>query len=252
MTPAANPGGVEPVILLLTATVDPPAIVHLRRTDPEQRESDYINALIRWTKTTTCPMVFCENSGWDCGRISDALRFVRPGRVDFLSCDVQATPLTRGKGYGELQIIRQALERCEQLRCSRTILKVTGRYFVRNGREIIEALARPDDVMVHADLRDNGAWAESRLFAFGPSFVTAYLSSFQGSIDDSRGRYLEHALARAVHRAMADGHRWAPLPRRPVFHGTSGTFNTPLRESPFRRVVATAAHRLKNHLNRRP
>jgi hypothetical protein len=67
------------------------------------------------------------------------------------------------------------------------------------------------------------SFADSRVFAFSPEFAREWLAPLQETLNDSGGVYLEHALARAIHGAMADGKRWRPLPLEPVVIGCGGT-----------------------------
>jgi len=63
--------------------------------------------------------------------------------------------------------------------------------------------------------------------------------------------YLEHVLARAVLRAISNGHKWSPLPVKPVILGCAGTPDSPYKNSAVRVLTAEGLHRLKGYLNRR-
>lgn len=101
------------------------------------------------------------------------------------------------------------------------------------------------------DLKRNLTWADSRVFAFKPSFISNYLSKFQDLINDSKGFYLEHALARTVLRAISDGYKWIPLPSKPIIIGHSGSSDTSYNASKIHQLLAEVVHHIKNYLNRK-
>ncbi|MGB9756134.1 MAG: hypothetical protein ACPLXO_04535 [Desulfurella sp.] len=117
---------------------------------------------------------------------------------------------------------------------------------VREIEKIINVLSVNDNI--YADLKRNLTWADSRVFAFRPHFVINYLSYFHDKINDSKGFYLEHALSKAILRAISDGHKWVPLPSKPIIIGHSGTFNTPYKTSKLRWLAGEVIHRIKNYL----
>ncbi len=119
---------------------------------------------------------------------------------------------------------------------------------VREIEKIINVLSVNDNIYVMADLKRNLTWADSRVFAFRPHFVINYLSYFHDKINDSKGFYLEHALSKAILRAISDGHKWVPLPSKPIIIGHSGTFNTPYKTSKLRWLAGEVIHRIKNYL----
>jgi len=138
-----------------------------------------------------------------------------------------------------------------QFKSSEYVIKVTGRYFIENIKKIASILSKDSDIYVMADLNKNLSWADSRIFAFRPSFVVDYLSKYQNILNDSKGFYLEHALARAVCHAISHGYKWVPLPSKPIIIGYSGTSDTPYKVSKVRWLAGDVIHKFKNYLNKR-
>lgn len=234
------------IAVLLTATIDPKGMAFVRRSDPRVREADYMNALGKWARVP-CPLIFCENSNYD-------LRNIERGAtrsVEFLQFDGQDFPRHLGKGVGEMLILRHAVETSRVLRECDHVIKVSGRYFVKNVHTIIQALLRFPDTYVMADLQKELRWSDSYVFAFQPSFVPDYLWAYKDRLDDSKGFCFEHALARAAARAVSDGHRWRPLPARPIVTGISGTSGKPHHTGTIRAAVLELLHAIKNRLNRK-
>ena len=237
--------------LLLTATIRPGNTPFLKRKDPKVREADYLIALEKWLKNFNLPIVFCENSYYDISNIRNILQRNSRSEFEILQFDGRSFSEDHGKGYGEFLIMKYALENSEIVNNSQYLLKVTGRYFIKNASKIMKPLLKDNDIYVMADLKRSLTWADSRVFAFKPSFISNYLSEYQDMINDSKGFYLEHALARAVLRAISDGYRWIPLPHKPIIIGYSGTSDTPYRTSNIRWLAGEIIHYLKNYLNKK-
>lgn len=218
----------EKLCILLTSSIDTKGIIFMKRNDSKIREKDYLGALEKWIDLGVAPLVFCENSGYDLTRFRDLFRKSKRIRTEIIQFDGQSFPRGLGKGYGDFQSIIYATKRSEIIKDSEIVIKVSGRYFVENIREIIGSL-RKLSFFVVASLSSDLAWADMRVVAFDPGF-SEYLSVFQNVIDDSSGFYSEHALARAITRAVSEGHRWVSFPQRPVIDGYSGTFDVPMKE----------------------
>jgi len=239
------------ICILLTATIDPMGVPFMQRSNPATRESDYINSIKKWLEVSSYQIVFSENSCYESDKIKKILEDCGNKNCELLQFYGQDFPRELGKGYGELLTIKYAIQNSSLLKHSDYIIKVNGRYFIKNIEKITKVLLHNDDIYVMADLKKNLTWADSRVFAFKPSFVINYLSKYQDMLNDSKGFYLEHALGRAVLRAIIDGHKWLSLPSKPIIIGYSGTSNTPYRTSKIRWLAGEAIHRVKNYLNKR-
>ncbi len=240
------------ICILLTATIDPKGVAFTQRNDPIVRENDYVNALTKWVRTEGFSFVFCENSGYRLDKVKKTVEFFEEkGLIEIIQFDGQDFPRELGKGYGELLIIVYAIKNSKIIETADYIIKISGRYYVNNIKAIAKPLCRNNDIYVMADFRRNFNYVDSRIFAFKPSFVLNYLSKFQDIINDSKGFYLEHALSRAILRAMSDGYKWMPLPCKPIITGYSGTSNTPYKTSKIRWLFGNVLHRVKNYLNER-
>jgi len=236
------------VALLLTATLDPKGMFFLNRNNPIIREIDYIKALERWIHNKYL-IVFCENSGYQSEKIKNIVK--KNKNIEFIQFNGQGFPKKLGKGYGELLIIRYAVKNSEFIKHSDYVVKITGRHYIKNINRLINILYKENDAYIISDLKKNLTWADSRVFAFKPSFITDYLSKFLYLINDSKGFYLEHALARATLRAVSDGYKWMPLPCRPVIIGYAGTSDTAYKTSKIRALAGEIIHLIKNYLNKR-
>lgn len=237
------------ICILLTATIDPKGIVFLKRNNPIVRENDYIKSMKRWMEMQQFPIVFCENSDYNIDKIKNIVKKHKKKKIEILQFDGQCFPREFGKGYGEVIIINYAIRHSKIIKSSDYIIKVTGRYIVENIKKMTERLLRNSDIYVMADFKNNLTWADSSVFAFKSSFIVDYLLKFQNLLNDSKGFYFEHALARAICRAIGDGYKWVPLPHKPIVIGYSGTSDTPYKASKVRWLSGEVIHKIKNYLN---
>ncbi len=216
------------VVVLLTACINTGAVIATERRDPAVRLEDYRRALEKWVRVREVDgIVFCENSGADLSSLKAIARAATEPAptVEFLSFYGQDFDPSLGKGRGEMRIIRHAVEHSELISRSALIIKVTGRLFVPNIAAIAKSVIRMEGVDLLCDLRKNLTWADSRVFCATSKFLRDYLLPYEEIVNDSMGVYFEHALARAAHRAMADGRRCELPSRAHRLEGVAGTNN---------------------------
>jgi hypothetical protein len=151
--------------------------------------------------------------------------------VEILSFYGQLDHPEYGKGYGEMRIIGYALDHSKIMQQSKMIMKITGRLIVPNAGRIAKAVSKTSGIEVFCDLRKNLSTADSRLFCATPRFLKEYLMPFQEIVNESAGICIEDILARAVHRAMADGLHWSMLPYAHDMRGIAATADSPLSSS---------------------
>jgi hypothetical protein len=233
------------VAILLTATVNPGSTHLVERSDPTLRAADYRAALrfINDSRLET-PIVFCENSNYDLAEIVPNWNGVG-APVECIQFQGQSFAPAIGKGRGELEILCHAVEHSMLLSKADLVLKITGRYQVRNLARLLLQLKRSSSFIV-TDFRRHLTFADSRVFAFRPSFVHRYLLPFQPLLNDTQHFYFEHALARATHLAMADGNPWAPWAREPDIEGFSGTSGKRYDRRLVHRVFRASLRKLMN------
>ena len=210
----------EEVSIILTAAIDIKGMSFTKRSDIDEREQDYINSLRQWMKTGL-PIIFCENSGHDLSKIYEMTSNYE--KIEILQFDGQNFDKKLGKGFGEQKIIRYVAENSIFFRKSKRIMKVTGRYYLKNIKQFEESLSMINGVSVI--LLRNLTFADGRLIISTPEFLTDYLFSFTSKVNDTQGYYFEHALAQAVHKYMSESGEWTMLPYYPILEGYSGSAN---------------------------
>jgi hypothetical protein len=239
----------EPWVLLLTATVRPPTGMTLtKRADPEQRLQDYVASAAFWSRITDLPIVFCENSGYDLSEIDKALQG-RQGRYELVSFVAPPIPREKGKGYGEIYIMREALERSAVIGPATRVIKVTGRLRITNFPQVFSKMStRPCDVCV--DLMSSLKTSDCRMFAATPRFLEEYLFPEAEKLNETVKPciLLEEILASATLRMVADRGDWQLMPVDPKWVGRSGYHDRHYtnRQFPIRQAVKSLRRFLMN------
>lgn len=104
------------IVLLLTGCIDP-SLTHNRwhtLNDAKLRLQQYIEAISFYINNTNLDIVIVENSGYDMASESGFDNIRNSGRIELLSYLASEQVRFNGKGYGEGDILRYALEILER------------------------------------------------------------------------------------------------------------------------------------------
>jgi len=224
---------VEGLCLLLTATIQVDHPEFLRpggRLDARLRLQDYCTALEFWItgQRTMRDIVFVENSGYPLDALQAIVDLHQSAgkRVELISCRTAGYSPVRGRSYGELDIMRTALERSALLKNAAGFAKVTGRVCIPNFDAIIRATAPDFDIV--GRLSGNLTWLETVLVLFRTGlFAERLLPYALAHVDDQARRPIERVLASACLHGIADGCRWYPFAETARIRGVRGIDNVP-------------------------
>lgn len=207
------------MVLLLTACVNPDGMAFTALGNPCERMAQYAAAVKYYMCATSFPIVFVDNSGSD---ISGALAGCEAGRLECLSFDGNRDK-QRGKGYGEAEIIRYALDHSVTLRRlpSARIAKITGRLQIVNLNTIyrVHKWLFPSETVFCA-INSDLSFPDSRLIIGNSRFFKTFLPATD-AIDDSAGYYFEHALIDTLRRDKSIA--YSPFFVMPRVQGVSGS-----------------------------
>jgi hypothetical protein len=141
-------------ILLLTATINPPAgVPDLQRIDPHIRLNDYLQAFDFYLQAlNSCidAIVFVDNSQAEVSLFQT--RATQSGTrkpVEIISYFGLDHPPQSGRGYGEFKMIDYVMRTSsliQQAPREARIWKITGRYIVRNIEEIVRRAPSTYDI----------------------------------------------------------------------------------------------------------
>ena len=232
------------ILIFITATIHSGQTINVKRSNPDQRSQDYDEGLASWMDLNCdADILFCENSNADLtSHRAVAEKHPAGKRVRFLSFDGNEGAQKWGKGYGEIEMLDHAFRIMPEILGYRYIVKVSGRYRTSNGAELIERIAQMKEDLI-CDMHANLTYGDTKTMAFAPQAIQKHLIPYRDEHDEANGVYIEHLMARCVHRTLLAGGTWAPLPCTPYSMGISGTWNTPERN--------TLLWRLKQDIKRR-
>jgi hypothetical protein len=213
------------------------------RVNTDDRLRDYLGALESWITRQDAfrDIVFVDNSGYPLDALQAVVdRHPDAGkRVELLSFHTTGYSPTRGRSFGELDIMRVALAQSTLMRGASRFAKVTGRVFIPNIDTMMSRVAADGDVV--GRLSHNLTWLETVLVLFRKELFTEHLLPFAlEHVNDESGYHIERVLASACLRAIATGARWYPFPAEPLIQGIRGIDGRPYAASALRARVIDA------------
>jgi len=230
--------------LILTATIDPICTHKLKRSNPTERLNDYKKALSLWRQHEFKNIVFIDNSGYDLSVLREVYKNV-DHKVTFLSTPRRDKDSHKGKGYGELTMIKYAFDHCEVLSQAPIIIKSSGRVYIKNFSHFINEYVECE---IMCNLEKNLSWADSRFFCSYSTFYQQFLFPNIEQLNDDQGFYIEHLLALACHEAMQKKHKWLPPASLPLVTGISGTNGSTLDYPLLKKIRRSFYQKLRNKL----
>lgn len=182
--------------ILLTATVDP-GNVQAAVKDPIQRLTQYATSLLCWVRTGPFDrIVVCENSGYENLEPLHKIAASTSKKVEILSFRGNVEAQTRGKGYGEAEIMEHAFRNSKLIRESWTVWKVTGRLYVLNAEKIRKVHLGDRHVMT----------SDTRFYKISQNFYWCHLHHLKDGLDDSRSEgFIESVYGHQL-MAMNEGY----------------------------------------------
>lgn len=197
------------------------------------RKAQYIESLVFYLRSTCLPIIFVENTGSD---ISDSFKeYIKMGRLEYLTFSGNNFDKSRGKGYGEAEIIEYAVGHSFLLQNANYIIKVTGRLKILNIISLINFhkwLLPACDIQCTLDVETG--FADSRVFITTPGFLNYNFLMKKEMINDAEGVYFEHILFNSIYQRSS--YVFFPLFLRPLVKGVSGTSGQPYWEGNYYRV----------------
>lgn len=205
-------------VILLTACVNPSGMPFTVLTDTSERLRQYRDALDFYLNETPFPIVFCENTL--CDFSSDYKSFIDNGRLEYLTFDGNRFDKSKGKGYGEANIMEEAFRRSRLLATCDMLVKITGRLIVRN----IALLLKDNDRMLTTTIQTffpNHRMIDSRVLVIPKEYAMNDFLTRKERINDSEGVFFEHVL----YESLLSRHSYVYIPflKVPLIEGMSGS-----------------------------
>lgn len=206
-----------PVLLTSAITATAP---FTKITDASNRVAATLRALCRWMSLCVdTDFVLCDGSGYDLNRDLKSFRGIDPSRVEVIVFENDRDQVSlRGKGYGEGEIVKYALENSTTLKSAASFAKCTGKLWVDNYWSCRKAYNGIAGFSHFGFL--NVTAVDTRFFIVQKDFFQIKLLSSYTQCDDARGKYLENVYLDAL--AGVGKKQWM-LSVYPSIRGLSGT-----------------------------
>lgn len=210
-------------VILLTACINPNGMSYTAIQDIAVRTRQYTEALDFYLQNSHLKIVFVENTLYDIS--SSYKQYIAENRLECLSFAGNTFSRELGKGYGEAEIIKYALEHSSFIKEADYIVKITGRLILRNLNNILGITnllyaGRKNGVSV--DVIDEHI-AESRVIIASFDFYSTFFIPNMNQINDSSGYYFEHLLVSSIKNWISSGNIFIPIPVFPQLVGYSGS-----------------------------
>lgn len=217
-------------VLVLTGSIEVNT-PDTRVEDPAFRASEYARALRFYLKETPWPIRFVENSGYAVHENPDLATLLLEERIELDQDPGQGKP-ERGKGYEEFRRLDEVVDKLHSEGYDRMI-KVTGRYIVRNIRNLVPKREDRPYIDRHPSIKTGIAL--SSFFVCPITYYRRWIRGAYAEVNESEKRTIEKVLFERFERAGSE----APflLPREPILEGLSGTWGRPIGRNPYRRKL---------------
>lgn len=207
-------------LLVMTATIAPPANARVKRSSPQIRLEDYKSALrfwLRYPHAAAERILFLENSGAELSELRAIAENENPRRreVEFLSLPVHEIPAGSNYGYAEMQALDEGLGLSTMRPATTHMIKVTGRLTFPALGKALDRVAgsgsAPLELMIDCrrlGLFRRGYDARVQLFVCSHTFYDRALRGSNREMNSTDVRLLEHLIYRKV----------IPFEGRPGYH----------------------------------
>lgn len=217
------------ILLLLTACVDPSRTNNLEwhtLKDVDTRLNHYIDALDFFYRNTDLKILFVENSGYDISKIETVNRMKSTGRLEIHSYVASEDVRQRGKGPGEVDIIKHAIENSAFMKDADYVIKVTGRVKILNIQELIRLIykiERKHEYVIGEKLF-KAHWIQSYLFIAHKNFFNKSFFEQLNRINENESALVtfEDCLYNAVKNWVSEGGRYHNVIRPIQVEGIKG------------------------------
>lgn len=218
----------------MTATIEPNTVL-VTRSDVNQRLQDYKQAVKFYLDHTDLPVYFLENSAFDIDGDADFKHFLE--RPNFAVLRSSPHPdQTRGKGFQEFYSLDRFVSENTK---EDFLIKVTGRYIVRNFPSLIAGL----NADVNIDLHRKMKVAITGFFGVSKTVYREHFMDLYSKANDGEGRFIEHVLYDYITGGELIN-RTALLPENPDYRGVSGSYGQSLHRNKYKMMVRGVERKL--------
>ncbi|MCA1761493.1 MAG: hypothetical protein LC664_00635 [Flavobacteriales bacterium] len=224
--------------ICMTATIEPNTVL-VTRSDVNERLNDYKKAVRFYLDKTHLPVYFLENSSFDIDGDNDFKQFLERPNFKVLRFPTH-TDQTRGKGFQEFYTIDRFVAGHMK---EDFLVKVTGRYIVRNFSSLVSQLSADVNIDLHRKMKV----AITGFFGVSKSTYSEHFAGLYTRANDGEGRYIEHVLYDYITGTDLIN-RTALLPENPEYRGVSGSYGQSLHRNKYKMMVRGVERKLSRSL----
>jgi hypothetical protein len=206
-------------ILLLTGAIDLRKfnVPFTKIIDLEERLEQYKFSLEYSIEnySTITKIVFCENTGYDFDYSYLSKRANTKGKkFEYLTFPGNYDQIQKlGKGFGEGEIIKYALENSRLLNTESSFYKLTGRLIVKNFDLLVTTTTRTNAFIYRQkDITDRTCdYIETYFYKVEIDLYNRYLLNSYQSCDDQNTNFLEHVFCKDLYELPLRSFKYQPL-----------------------------------------
>ncbi len=165
--------------LLITASLDAGHTPQVALRGGEERTIRYMEGLIAWFRDSSIQqIVFAKNCGLQIrSKILQEVASSHGKELEFIQVESSARTVYQGKGFGEGDIIKQALKQSEILRGAEDFIKITGKLYAPGSENVFPGKDPGEFYLVANESAENVSW--SRRF-IAPLYKNPRAGNFLG------------------------------------------------------------------------
>ncbi len=214
-------------VLLITGAINvvaPNTILN----DSKLRTTLYVNSILNWVSQTSIQkIVFCENTHSIPIELKKSLSyigFVLNKDIELLTFQGDELSIKKyGKGYGEGEIIKYALENSSLLKNSVAFFKLTGKFFIKNFDKIKISTQNKNCFLLQSTKFRNNKQIDTRFYYVNKEFYMQYLLDSYKLVNESEYIYLEHVLYSELLKHKHEISSFIHYPKLEGFSGSMGS-----------------------------
>lgn len=220
--------------VLITSVARPNAPFAVLK-DPETRIDATIESLKQWSLISPgLDIVLCDGSGFDFQKKISTTPQLKALNIEVLHFynDIEMVK-SKGKGYGEGEIITYALNHSAILSESDAFSKCTAKYWVSNYQECISSHQKNISIEKYYDSRYSLRYqaCDTRFYVVEKDFYLKKLLNSHKASNDFQSYFLEHAFANDIMLNKITGTEFKVKPLVFGISGTTGDFFSSRPES---------------------
>lgn len=203
------------------------------------RISQYKNCVEFYLEQTNLPIYFLDNSDYNFTTDADFVEFQKNPRFKLLQFSPHPDK-SKGKGHQEFYVLDKFVKEHFD---HDLLIKVTGRYVVKNVAKILENLSAP----LHFDLHRKMKVAITGFFVVEKQI---YLDHFYGKytlVNDPNGKFIEHVIYDEI-MSSALKSKNELFPYNPVYEGVSGSYGGSLSRNKYKMMVRQVERKINRNL----